>query len=148
MGRPESSSNSSDLIRIVDLAVYAYIGVPDEERSEVQRLLVSLDMLGESFAHAASTDNVSWTINYADVAEHVRELSGRRPRKLLETLAEEMALDLIKRFPIKWLTLEIKKFVLPDAGYVSVNIERAKQAVTPLSPTRSTSSLSMGRQPT
>ena len=127
MARPESSSNTPDLIRIVDLAVFTYIGVPEEERRIPQKLLITVDMIGEPFTHAASTDNVSWTIDYAMVAEHVKTIAGRRSRKLLETLAEELAYELMKLFPIKRLNLELKKTVLRDAQYVSVKIERVRQ---------------------
>jgi 7,8-dihydroneopterin aldolase/epimerase/oxygenase len=115
----------SDLIRVVDLEVFAYIGVPDAERREPQRLLISLEISIDSFTHAASTDNVGWTINYADVVEHVKHITARRSRKLLETLAEDLAFDLLKAFPIKKIAIEIKKFVLPDTQYVSVKIERS-----------------------
>jgi len=115
----------SDLIRVVDLEVFARIGVPDAERHKPQRLLITLDLSTDSFSHAAGTDNLAWTINYADVVQHVKNLVARRERKLLETLAEELAHDLLKSFPIKRITLEIKKFVLPDAQYVSVKIERS-----------------------
>ena len=114
----------SDLIRVVDLEVYSHIGVPDAERGEPQRLLISLEMSIDSFSEAAGTDNLAWTVNYADVAERVKHLTATCARKLLETLAEEIAADLLKSFPIKKITLEIKKFVLPDAQYVSVKIER------------------------
>ena len=113
-----------DLIRVIDLEVFAHIGVPDAERRDAQRLLVSLELSIDSFSHAAGTDNLAWTINYGDVVERVKNLTAKRERKLLETLAEEMAFDLLKGFPIKRITLEIKKFVLPDAQYVSVKIER------------------------
>ncbi len=43
----------SDLIRVVDLEVYANIGVPDAERRTPQRLLISLELSVESFVHAA-----------------------------------------------------------------------------------------------
>jgi 7,8-dihydroneopterin aldolase/epimerase/oxygenase len=115
----------SDLIRVVDLEVYSHIGVPDAERGKAQRLLISLEMSVDSFSHAAGTDNLAWTVNYADVVERVKQLTARHARKLLETLAEEIAADLLKSFPIKKITLEIKKFVLPDAQYASVKIERA-----------------------
>ena len=114
----------SDLIRVVDLEVFAHIGVPDTERREAQRLLVSLEMSIDSFSHAAGTDNLAWTVNYYDVAQRVKSITARHPRKLLETLAEEMAFDLLKTFPIRIITLEIKKFILPEARYVSVKIER------------------------
>jgi len=118
----------SDLIRVIDLEVHAHIGVPDAERREAQRLLISLEMATDSFSHAAGTDNVAWTVNYADVVQHVKKITASRARKLLETLAEEIAADLLKSFPIRKITLEIKKFILPETQYVSVKIERPSGA--------------------
>ena len=115
----------SDLIRVIDLEVWAHIGVPDAERREAQRLLISLEMGIDTLPHAAGTDNLARTVDYFDVVQHVKGFIAERPRKLLETLAEGMASDLLKVFPIKKITLEIKKFVLPDAQYVSVKIERS-----------------------
>ncbi len=114
----------SDLIRIVDLQVFTHIGVSDDERSKPQRLLISVDMTTDSLPHAAGTDNLAWTINYAEVAEHIKHLAAKRVRKLVETLAEDLAFELLKSFPIRKIRLEIKKFILPDAKYVSVRIER------------------------
>src|ERR1035441_9976474 len=85
---PAFSSIMSDLIRVIGLEVFARIGVPDAERRDAQRLLVSLEMSTDSFPHAASTDNLAWSLNYDDVIERVKNLTTRRPRKLLETLAE------------------------------------------------------------
>jgi len=116
----------SDLIRVIDLEVFAHIGVPDAERHDAQRLLISLEMTVDSFSHTAGTDNLAWTVNYFDVVEHVKSVVARRSRKLLETMAEEVAFDLLRTFPIKKITLEIKKFILPDARYVSVKIERTR----------------------
>jgi len=116
----------SDLIRIVDLELFAHIGVPDEERSRTQKLLISLELTVDSLDPAAVTDDISRTVNYFDVAERVKSLAGQRPRKLLETLAEEIAADLLNNLPIPQLSLEIKKFVLADARYVSVKIDREK----------------------
>ena len=113
-----------DIIRVIDLELSAHIGVPDEERRTAQRLMISLEISIDSFSHAAGTDNLAWTINYADVVQHVKAITARRARKLLETLAEEIAADLLKAFPIRRIALEIKKFILPDAQYVSVKIER------------------------
>ena len=121
-----SCSIMSDLIRIVDLELFAHIGVPDEERSRTQKLLISLELTVDSLDPAAVTDDISRTVNYFDVAERVKSLAGQRPRKLLETLAEEIAADLLNNLPIPQLSLEIKKFVLADARYVSVKIDREK----------------------
>jgi 7,8-dihydroneopterin aldolase/epimerase/oxygenase len=116
----------SDLIRIVDLEVWAHLGVPEAERATPQRLLVSLEMQVGGFSRAAMADDVTLTIDYFIVAQRIKAIASERPRRLLETLAEEIAANLIRDFPIPKLTLEIKKFILPDAHHVSVKIERSK----------------------
>ena len=116
----------SDLSRIVDLEVWTLIGVPEAERADSQRLLISLEMQVDSFARAAAEDDVTLTVDYFAVAQRIKAVVATRPRQLLETLAEEIAAYLLSDFPIQKLTLEIKKFILPDARHVSVKIERSK----------------------
>ena len=119
----------SDLIRVVDLEVFAHIGVPEEERREAQRLLITLEMSVATIAHAAKTDDLGRTINYQDVAHRITALATKRPRKLLETLAEELAGEVLKSYPIQKVVLEIKKFILPDTQCVAVRIERSSPTV-------------------
>ena len=113
-----------DLIRVVDLEVFSRIGVPEEERREPQRLLVSLEMSVDSVAAAAKSDDLALTVNYYRVAQRVKALATEGERKLIETLAEELATELLGSFAMKKIVVEIKKFVLPDARYVAVKIER------------------------
>ena len=124
MAPPAFFSIMSDLIRVVDLEVFAYIGVPDEERREKQRLLVSIEMSCDSFAPAAKRDDIALTVNYDDVCQRVKRIAAERPRKLIETLAEDVAAELLRIFLIQKVALEIKKFILPETQYVSVMIER------------------------
>jgi dihydroneopterin aldolase len=115
-----------DLIRVTELEIWSRVGVPDEEREEPQRLLVDLELRVKDIGPASLTDNVKLTVDYAVVAERVKTLALSRPRRLVETLAEDIAADLLKMFPITSLQLEIKKFVLPDARHVAIIIERPK----------------------
>ena len=119
----------SDLIRIVDFEVFAHIGVTEDERRAAQRLLITLEMTVASFAHAAKTDDLARTVNYYDVAQRLALITSKRPRKLLETLAEEIATEVLKNYPMQKLALEIKKFILPGTQYVSVKIERQAPVV-------------------
>jgi len=116
----------SDLIRIVDLEVWAHIGVPNEERAQRQRLLVTLDLHVGDFAEAAKMDDISSTVDYFIVSQHVKAFVAEQSHKLLETMAEKIAADLLETFPIQKLTLEIKKFILPDTSFISVEIKRAR----------------------
>lgn len=113
-----------DLIRVVDLEVWTHIGVPDEERAQPQRLLITVEIRGGDFRRAAKADDVRQTVDYAAVAQWIRNTAEERPRHLIETLAEDISARLSKVFPIDNLMVEIKKFILPDAQYVSVVIER------------------------
>jgi FolB domain-containing protein len=117
----------SDLIRVVDLEVWTRIGVPEEERAKPQRLLLTLEMQTGDIGPAAAADDISLTIDYFRVAEHIQAFAAERPRKLLETFAEQLAAVLLDRFPIRSLRLEVKKFILPDARHISVEIERPRR---------------------
>ena len=114
----------SDLIRVVDLEVWSRIGVPDEERAQPQRLLVTLEMRVDDFSHAAARDDIRRTVDYFLVAQEIKKFAEEKPRRLLETFAEELAQELLAAFSMKTVRLEIKKFILPNAAYVSVCIER------------------------
>src|SRR5271155_5447086 len=106
----------SDLIRVVDLEVRAHLGVPAAERARTQKLLISLEMSVGGFRAAAGSDDLAATVDYFEVTKRVKALVAKKPpRKLLETLAENIAADLLAAFPIKTLTVEIKKFILSDA---------------------------------
>jgi dihydroneopterin aldolase len=130
----------SDLIRIVDLEVSSVIGVHPEEREKYQRLLVTLELRVKDIGPAAYTDNIKMAVDYAAVAEHVKATASLRTRNLIETLAEEIATDLLKTFAIVGLRLEIMKFALPDAKHVAIIIERPVSGRLPTaywpSPTR------------
>ncbi len=112
-----------DLIHIEALEVRSHIGVPDEERAEPQRLTVTLTLEARTDFRTLG-DRFEETIDYAAVCDVVQAIALERPRKLVETLAEEIAAGLLHRFPIRQLTVEVRKFILPQTDYVAVRIER------------------------
>ncbi len=116
-----------DLIRIIDLEAWSHLGVSDEEREKAQRLLISLEISARPFVHAASADDIAWTVDYGEIAKRIRLVAAKRDRKLLETLIEEIATELFEMYPIRTMIVEIKKFVIPKAAYVSVQIERVRR---------------------
>lgn len=116
----------SDIIKICGLETHSHIGVTEKERSRQQRLQINITLKVESIKSAALTDEVSTTVDYAVVAERVKEIVAERPRKLLETLAEDIAAHLLSRFPIKSVQVEIRKFIMPETEYVGISITRKK----------------------
>ncbi len=97
--------------------------MPDEERAAPQRLTVSIMLWPQAGFHELH-DDLQKTVNYAAVCREVKEFTKGRRDKLIETLAEEIAADLLRKFPIARLRLEMRKFILPDVKYVAVTIMR------------------------
>jgi dihydroneopterin aldolase len=111
-------------IHIEQLKVQAHVGVPAEERVEPQRLTLNV-----SFCPRLDNihDELADTVNYSAVAKVVRDVVGRRHYKLIETLAEEIAAELVRQFDIRRVEIEVRKFVLADAEYVSVTAVRERE---------------------
>jgi len=117
----------ADCILIEGLEVWSRIGVPDEERAEPQRLTanVVLEPVGD---FRALDDKIENTVDYFAVAEWVKMLAMARPRHLIETLAEELAGELLTRFPLRSVKIELRKYILPDAAFVAVQLQRERPA--------------------
>lgn len=117
--------NAPDEIRIATLELLARIGVPDAEREKPQRLTVSLTMEPVN-DFTALNDDLARTLDYASVAAAIRELAAARPRRLIETLAEEIAQLVLSRFQCRHVAIELRKYILPETEYVSVRLRRTK----------------------
>ena len=112
-----------DAIIVRELELHARIGVPEEERRAAQRLTVSLVLWpGRGFDQL--NDDLTQTVDYAAVARQVKEFVSRREDKLLETLADALALQLLQTFPLRRVRVELRKFVLSDTAYVAALCER------------------------
>lgn len=110
-------------IHVRGLEVETRIGVPDEERAEPQVLKVDLEMTpGTEFA--AMGDEVAETIDYHRVCIEVRKLAAQGERKLIETLASEIADRIIDDFGGVRVRVRIRKFILPETEWVGVECER------------------------
>lgn len=120
--RPEQSN---DQIFIRGLVVSSYIGVPEKERAQSQDLLVTIIMTPKNQALAQPIeDDIERTIDYHAVSIRTEDIAAERPRKLIETLAEDIAATLMEEFAIGSITVEIEKFILPNTRCVGVAITR------------------------
>ena len=112
-------------ISIVDLEVSYSVGVADEERAQPQRLLVTID-LDFDITSASVSDRIERTINYFDLSQELLKFGDSRSWKLLEKLVANMADMILLRFRPQAVTVEIKKFTVPKAKYVSVSLTRSR----------------------
>ena len=120
---PNESHFLPDEIHIEQLDVFTRIGVPEEERAKPQRLTVSISLWPYQQTSDLA-DHIERTVNYSTVAEETKNFLRDQSVSLIETLAERLASHLLKSFPIQKLTIELRKFVLEDAKYVSVTVIR------------------------
>lgn len=112
-----------DKITIRDLEVSYCVGVPDAERAQPQRLLLSVEM-NQDLASAAASDDLAATIDYHAVSQRLLHFGGDRSWRLIETLAVDIAQMILADFRPRSVRVEVKKFVLPEARYVSVSVVR------------------------
>jgi FolB domain-containing protein len=113
----------SEWFQIVDLRVPTRIGVPQAERANAQTIAFTVRFqILRSFPELH--DDISRTVDYGAVAEEIRVAARENRTQLIETLVSEVADRLIARFPLAQVEVELKKFILADAQYVSVKTAR------------------------
>jgi dihydroneopterin aldolase len=115
----------NDHIHINQLEVFARVGVPDDERASPQRLNFNITLWPTS--HAANLeDDLARAVDYAAVCAETKTFVQARSDRLIETLADALASRLLEVFEIQRITIELRKFVLPDARFVSVTVTRER----------------------
>lgn len=116
-------SDERDYIHIEQLEVLGRVGVTEDERAHPQRLVLNITTwLRRPFSELA--DDISDTADYCAIARETRTLTESQPHQLIETLAAAIAQHLIQVFPVLEVRVEVRKFVLPDAVFVSVVTHR------------------------
>ncbi len=113
-----------DIIYLTDLRIDTVIGVYDWERNIKQTLILDLE-IGTDIQKAGETDDLLYTVNYADVAERVVEFIEASRFKLIESVAERVANIILDEFDAPWVRIKInKKGAVPIVRDVGVIIER------------------------
>jgi dihydroneopterin aldolase len=109
----------SPTLSLVDLKLLCRVGVPDQERAKPQKLLCTAVFPVPNLKRAAQTDDLAHTVNYYDLSELLQQTARQKERKLIETLATDLAQAAFAAFPLPWMDLELKKFILPETRHIS-----------------------------
>ena len=117
-------NDDRDSICIEQLEVFARVGVTENERGSPQRLTLTISVWPNK-GFDSLEDDITQTVNYSAVCAVARDFARDHSTKLVERLAAELAAHLLGRFPIRKVSLELRKFVLPDAKHVSVVVSRS-----------------------
>ena len=115
-----------DTIHLRGLEVECIIGVNEWERRLKQRVVIDLEMPVDC-ARAAATDDIADTVDYGRVAEAVTAFVGGSSFMLVETMAERVALLLLRDFGLGWVRVAIDKpGAVRGARAVGVAVERTR----------------------
>lgn len=113
----------SDEIHIEQLEVSSVIGVSEHERKTPQRLTINISCWPRQQTRDMA-DKIGETINYTVVADETQRFVHDQTVNLIETLADRLATHLLKNFPLEKITVEVRKFPLEHAKYVSATVTR------------------------
>ena len=115
----------TDTITLSGLKVTSWVGVPPEERSQPQSLEVTV-ILTPIRGLTRLGDLVEHTIDYAIVARQIQEIAAAQKRRLIESLAEDIADTLLLAHPLRHIEVEVRKFILPHCRHVAVRLSKER----------------------
>ena len=133
--RPRSSASASvpaleilDWLRLARIQAYGHLGVTQKERDMGQRIEADVE-LAYAPTPKRRPDLLDDAIDYEEVNRVVRSQIEMSSCRLLETLAEELALALIQEFDTPRVRVRVRKLHIPVRDFTTipeVSVERAR----------------------
>lgn len=115
-----------DLIFIRNLAVSTIVGHYAREREAAQQLEFNVEFAIPGDA-VFESDKLADTVNYAAVADYIKQECDTHHFKLLERMADHLARGIITEFKTPYVRLSVAKLgILPAAKQVGIVVERRK----------------------
>lgn len=103
-------------VRLMNMVFFAHHGVLEEEHRIGAKYEVDAE-LAFDFIEAAETDDITKTIDYGEVYGRIRHALTQKNYYLIEAVAHDIALELIRDFPIlERATVRVRKRNPPVNG--------------------------------
>jgi len=118
----------NDFIEIHGIAGFGYHGLFDHERKNGQSFAVDVK-LELKRKKAGKSDSIDDAVDYSSVIKSVHEMIIGEPVNLIERLAELIAKDLLKKYPVRSVEIVVHKANAPvgfPVGDIAVRIKRSK----------------------
>jgi dihydroneopterin aldolase len=127
--RTADAAASSDRIAVSGLRAFGHHGVFDHERQYGQEFVVDA-VLWLDTRTAAATDDLSFTVDYAQIASRLASIISGEPVALIETLAGRLAAACLNASPmVREVEITVHKPQAPLShpfGDVAVTIHRSR----------------------
>jgi dihydroneopterin aldolase len=111
-------TNDWDILRLKGMVFHARHGSLSPERELDQRFEVDLEILG-NFKKAAQTDSLKEAVDYRTLHQVVKQIMEGSSKKLLETLAETIASELLALNLFQGVTVRVCKPHIPYNGIMN-----------------------------
>ncbi len=118
-----------DAVSLTGISAIGHHGVFDFERRDGQPFLVDV-ILHLDLRPAGTSDDLTRTAHYGEVAELVSSIIAGKPFQLIEALAETIAAEILVRYPVEAVDVTVHKPKAPipvPFGDVAVTIHRSRQ---------------------
>ena len=104
-----------DKLILAGMQFFGRHGVFAEEKAMGQKFIIDLE-LGADLSKAAATDDIKYTLNYADIYAVVKNITTQRSFNLIEALAGAIADQVLTDFRVEEVTVRVKKPNAPISG--------------------------------
>ena len=113
-----------DKIFIKNLTAHTTIGIHAWEKQIKQKVIIDLAFEVDT-TQAATTDDISHTIDYAAISEATQTFLANHPHQLIEAAANTLANYLTKEFNLSSLSLTLTKpGALKQGAAVGITLQR------------------------
>ena len=106
-----------DIIKLTNIVFYAHHGYYKAERELGQRFELDIEVECD-LAQAAETDDLKSTIDYRKVYALAKDAFENYKFKLLETVAERIAIQILQKFSVGAVLIRVRKPNVPLNGFL------------------------------
>jgi dihydroneopterin aldolase len=121
-----------DKIRLVNIELYGYHGLRDEEREIGGKFAIDVE-IGLDLRKAGETDSINHTVDYRRIYEIVKEVVMGKSFKLIESIAHSIAEAVMEELDVEYAKIRVRKLSPPIDGlvdYAEVEVERGRDEPT------------------
>ena len=116
-----------DKIRLKNINFYAHHGYYKAEREMGQKFEIDIEVSCD-LSHSAESDDLDKTVDYSKIYEIAQKTFSNYKFKLLETVAERMASEILKLNGVENITISVRKPHVPMNGFLDhVEVEIFRQ---------------------